>query len=364
MKILIISREFPPHVVGGAGYHSYYLAKSFLKLNDEVMVYSAINNPTFKKETNLLKNSLFNIERINYFNKLAPRIWFNKKIIKELNKINLKKFDVIISHEYIEFDKIRFSGKKILKTHYNLFKKHEEFNKNKILHFLLNSFLWSFERKLEKKALFSADAIVHNSLLTQKLYREKFPDFLKKKQIVIYNGIDVKKFVFGNSKKKYFLFVGDDSLRKGLDNVIEFAKIIPGNYNVKIIGSINSKNLKKINNIKNINYIGKLKQEQLIKHYQQAQALIYPCFYEPFGNVIFESLACGTPVIIPKKNFCGASEIIPNDFCVKINHNRIKYNQEELNKASRNVIERKIKRFFKQYSWEKHCMQLKKFILN
>jgi len=48
---------------------------------------------------------------------------------------------------------------------------------------------------------------------------------------------------------------------------------------------------------KNITYLGKPKQEQLLQLYNAADILIAPSLYEGFGLTVLEAMSCGTPVI-------------------------------------------------------------------
>ncbi|MFH0818675.1 MAG: glycosyltransferase family 4 protein [Patescibacteria group bacterium] len=362
-KILIITREFPPHVIGGAGFHSFFLAKSFLENNIKVTVFSAYNGSKDITETVLVNNNNFDINRITYFNKIIPRIWFNRKIIKILRNIDLTDYDAIISHEYIDFTKIKFGGKKILKTHINIFKKSEEYKEKKILHFFMNYFIWPFERSLEKKSLFSADIIIHNSRLTRNLYIQKFPELKKIEQQVVYNGVESDKFEFCVDKKKYFLFVGGDSRRKGFNNILKLAKLLPDDFTIKIAGTMNKKNRNIVNNIHNIEYIGKISQSDLIHYYKNALVLVHPCFYEPFGNVIFEALACGSLAIISNEKYCGAAEIIPNSFSIRVDPYDIKINLDELKNKLSKINRKELAAFIKQNSWNLHCNKIINLIL-
>ncbi len=123
----------------------------------------------------------------------------------------------------------------------------------------------------------------------------------------VYNGINLDDFPFNNNPKKHFIWVGELSPRKGILEVIEIAKLTK--INLLIIGRIPppsqkkdysffKKNIEKELNKKNITYIGEIKKKTLGKYYKNARAFIYPLQWEePFGLIMAESMACGTPVI-------------------------------------------------------------------
>jgi len=46
-----------------------------------------------------------------------------------------------------------------------------------------------------------------------------------------------------------------------------------------------------------VRFVGRIEQHQLPPYYSAADALAIPSYYESFGLVGIESLACGTPVI-------------------------------------------------------------------
>jgi D-inositol-3-phosphate glycosyltransferase len=48
---------------------------------------------------------------------------------------------------------------------------------------------------------------------------------------------------------------------------------------------------------KSVHFVGRVEQGQLPPYYSAADALVVPSYYESFGLVGLESLACGTPVV-------------------------------------------------------------------
>ncbi len=47
----------------------------------------------------------------------------------------------------------------------------------------------------------------------------------------------------------------------------------------------------------NIIFLGAKKQKHLCRYYSASDVCVVPSYYEPFGIVPVESMACGTPVI-------------------------------------------------------------------
>jgi len=100
---------------------------------------------------------------------------------------------------------------------------------------------------------------------------------------------------FTGSDEEYYLFAGRLDKTKGIDVLVETAKIKP---NLKFIivgdGQYKTKNHKS----SNIEYLGQLCKIDLIQRLQNCSALIFPSiWYEAMPMAIIEAFACGKPVI-------------------------------------------------------------------
>ncbi len=118
----------------------------------------------------------------------------------------------------------------------------------------------------------------------------------------IYHGVDTQKFQFNPLPKDYLLYIGRITEDKGVHLAIEAAQaakiplIIAGPsypeekyWQTHIQKSIDGEN---------VQYVGTINFETKIKYYQNARALLFPTQRpEPFGMVMIEAMACGTPVI-------------------------------------------------------------------
>lgn len=119
---------------------------------------------------------------------------------------------------------------------------------------------------------------------------------------VIYNGIDISQFKFNLKPKDHFIWIARIDPFKGIENAIKAAKM--ANVKLLLAGRLDPQRreyfVKKIKpHLSNkIRYLGQLPQERLSNFYGQALACLYPIEWEePFGLIMAESMACGTPVI-------------------------------------------------------------------
>lgn len=135
-------------------------------------------------------------------------------------------------------------------------------------------------------------------------YRQlNYPDQLNYVRVV-YNGIDIDKFKFvPNSNHDYLLFMGRVSADKGTATAIDMA--IQLGFSIKIAGKVDvvdqdyfAQEVKPRLSLPGVQFLGEVNHDEKIKLYSGALAVLYPItFEEPFGLVMAEALASGTPVV-------------------------------------------------------------------
>ena len=158
--------------------------------------------------------------------------------------------------------------------------------------------------------------IITNSQLSKTLIG-KYYDYPQNRIHVIYNGVDFDQFShypeYRESDTLKFLFVGQDFKRKGLDPVIRaLAKVRAAGHDctLQVIGSDDPAPYRQLASqlgvTESIDFQGPTKVIQ--NAYRTADLFIFPSLYDPFANVVLESLACGLPALTTTTN--GSSEII------------------------------------------------------
>ena len=320
LKVLVICKEFPPHVQGGLGVHYKELVNE-LKNYCEVELICARDN--FKTP----KNEYF--KNLHIYRILIPSIFPLNHIVFNLvafiKGVSTKKD---ITHICSPFGLLNV----IFKDSITVVKLHTIYPMQK------GNFLY-------KRIIFPIASFVDMLLIQRSDFVISTSDFMKKNIIknykispnkisVIYNGINKVFFEKNNHKKnlirnelnisrdaKVVLYIGRFVPRKGALKLIHsIPEIIKKNKNIVFIligggfteGSQYEKDIsttiKRFGLETNIRIIPWIDHKNILKYYETSDIFIHPATFEPFGNVILEAMAMGLPVITTKSG--GPEEIV------------------------------------------------------
>jgi UDP-glucose:(heptosyl)LPS alpha-1,3-glucosyltransferase len=232
-------------------------------------------------------------------------------------------FDLIQSHERIAGSQLYRAGDGVHAEWLTIRKRHASPLKRTLLDY--SPFQKTMCRAEKEMFLHPAlQRVICVSKLNKQEILQHYPQVDADKLTVIYNGIDLEQYQPITQAQKHTLrqqyhfdkqaniaiFVGSGFERKALRHILNVLANSP-QWQLLVIGK--DKNQAAFEQL--CQHLGiadrvhfKGVQISMQDWYGMADLLIHPAWYEPFGNVILEAMACGLGVICSKN--CGVAELI------------------------------------------------------
>jgi starch synthase len=313
MRAALFTREYPPHVYGGAGVHVEYLSRDLAKLIEvEVHCWG-------KQQSSSGSLTVVGAEpwaeitdgTTGKFKGALEALSLNLTQIKALEGI-----DVAHTHTwYVAM--AGFLAKKLYGIPFVL-----------TVHSLEPLRAWKAEQLgsgyamsswMEKAAILDADAVIAVSNGTREDILRAYPEIDPAKIHVIYNGIDLAEYRksadtqaladYGvDPTRPYVLFVGRITRQKGVTHLVDAIAHMPPETQVVLCAGapdtpeIAAEMREKFNEARKKNprivWIEKMvTKPEAIQLYSNARVFCCPSVYEPFGIINLEAMACETAVV-------------------------------------------------------------------
>ncbi len=314
MKILIISWEFPPFVIGGISPHVKAISAELARLGvSNTVITRSIDGQFMKEEIDgatIIRVPSTITQPSDFMNQILESNF--SYLSNALTLMNDDGYDLVHIHDWMTFH----SGF-ILKHCYNIpliaTLHSTEFGRSGGIHNEINRYINSIEQHLTNEA--DRLIVCSNSMKEEALQLFETTD---KKIRVIYNGINIKetpisnnlieevKKLYSKNKKYLITYIGRLVHQKGVDLLIDAMVELKAelfNITLAIVGAgymqkdlINKARESGIEDMINFTgFVSEAEKETLI---QASDLLVFPSRYEPFGIVALEALAWGKPVIV------------------------------------------------------------------
>lgn len=324
MKILMLSWEYPPRVVGGIARVVHDLSHRLISDGHEVTVvtYKDGNVPYFEDDdgVQVYRVDNFMISSNNFIDWIMQ---LNFNMIAKAGEIIAEKgnFDVIHAHDWLT----AYAGK-TLKYAYNtplVSTIHAtEAGRNSGIRGETQKYINDTEWMLTYE---SSEVIVNSNYMKNELQRlfglpyEKINVVPNGVNLNLFNNIEKdydfrRKFAMDN--EKIILFIGRLVYEKGIQTLIAaMPKILANYHDSKLIiagkGGMIDELRAQVNALglgDKVYFTGYLAAKDVQKMYKCADISVFPSTYEPFGIVALEAMLSGTPVVV--SDVGGLNEIV------------------------------------------------------
>ena len=324
MKILMLTWEYPPRVVGGIARVVYDLSKTLLKDGHDVTVvtYREGDAPYFEDDKGVKVYRVDNY-MINPNNFIDWIMQLNFNLVAKANELIAKEgnFDVIHAHDWL----VAYAAK-TLKNSFNIpivaTIHATESGRNSGIHDETQRYINDTEWMLTYEA---SEVIVNSNYMKNELQRlfglpyEKINVVPNGVNLNLFNGVERdynfrRRYAMDN--EKIILFMGRLVYEKGVQHLIAaMPKILNGYHDSKLIicgkGGMLDELKAEANALglgQKVYFAGYMNGKDVQRMYKAADIAVFPSTYEPFGIVALEAMLSENPVVV--SDVGGLNEIV------------------------------------------------------
>ncbi|MDR0978801.1 MAG: glycosyltransferase family 4 protein [Lachnospiraceae bacterium] len=328
MKILMLTWEYPPRIVGGIARVVHDLSKRLIKDGHDVYVvtYKEGDAPEYEndKGVNVYRVDNYMINPNNFIDWVMQ---LNFNMVSKVNEIIQKEgnFDVIHAHDWL----VAYAAK-TLKNSYKtplVSTIHAtESGRNSGIHDEVQRYINDTEWLLTYE---SSEVVVNSNYMKNELQRLFGLPY--EKINVISNGINLTNFTgverdyvfrrqYAADNEKIILYMGRLVYEKGIQHLISaMPKILSAYNDTKLViagkGGMVEELKQQVESMgisNKVYFTGYLNSKQVTKMYKCADVSVFPSTYEPFGIVALEAMLAGVPVVV--SDIGGLNEIVTHGY--------------------------------------------------
>jgi len=325
MKILMLSWEYPPRIIGGISRVVYHLATELGKLGNEVTVITVKEGDEKDEEVDgnvrVYRVTPFIVDPLNFIDSILQ---MNLAMISKAGNLFKKgeRFDILHLHDWL----VAYAGRVIQSiwpemalvcTFHGT-----ESGRNFGIHNDMQGYISNVEKMLSRM---SQRIIVNSGYMKSEIMRLfQIPD---EHVFVIPNGVDVRKFLgvpcdydlrtqYALPHEKLVIFVGRLVGEKGAHILLEAIPTVLSRYGqVKFIIAGKGPEYEalqhrahELNVAERVIMPGFIPDDFLLRLYKCSDIAVIPSLYEPFGIVALEGMVAGIPVVV--SNVGGLNQIV------------------------------------------------------